>query len=421
MYHPEVIAANRAKIESAYGCELREYTVSEIEEWVARLRDVPAIPDPPPTLKRKADQLDRRQLTEEEAAFIQNELLLTKIDYRYWAERYSFISIEGSGLARLTPFWESQELILHELARLELEAFLGQRLDGLLIALLKARQLGGSTLSQSLLAHRASTQNNLFGLIAADAPEQSAYLFDMFERVFFNLPWYIRPTALEHTKSPGELKLDGGTNIWTGAGKSTRGKESERGQLGRGKTLPLGHLSEISTWDDTKQIDASLIPTMPRTLRTFVLFESTAKGRNDYWHKFWKAAKAGDNRFTPVFIPWYAEKTKYTAIPPPAWSPSITTLAHAKTCEDTGPRWLHRPVRLTKGQLYWYEQTRRSYEAQDRLGLFLENYCANDEEAFQFSGHTVFNVKTVQRIVDMAKPLVHTYEVGPHTLLDRTP
>ena len=60
----------------------------EIEEWIGRLRDVPAIPDPPPNLKRKADQHDRRQLSEEEAAFIQNEILLSKVDYRYWAERY---------------------------------------------------------------------------------------------------------------------------------------------------------------------------------------------------------------------------------------------------------------------------------------------------------------------------------------------
>lgn len=411
-------SAQISAIESAYGRSLTPYTVPETEEWIARLRDVPDPSDPPDKLKSPLTH--RREVTTEENAFVLNELLLTKVDFRYWAERYAWINTEGAGLQRLYPFWESQEFILAEIARLERETYIGNLNDGQLIALLKARQLGGSTLSQCLIAHRAATQDNIFGLIAADVDEQSAYLFDMFERILFHLPWFLRPRALEHTKRPGEMKLDGGTNIWTGAGKSTRGSAGDRGNLSRGKTISLAHLSELSTWEDTEQIQSSLMPTFPRNIRTFVLFESTGRGRYNYWHTLWNQARRGHSRLHPVFIPWYTEPNKYSAPAPPSWSPSSSTLAHARRCEITGRRWIHRTPSLTRDQLYWYEKTRKEHEVLDNLTAFLENYPADDEEAFQYSGKSIFDATVIQRVLDQARPIASLAEVGAHVDIQRT-
>lgn len=402
MYHPEVVAETVRTFERSLKRELVEYTVSEVVEWQARLGDY-LDPKNRPT----------RALTGEEEQFIENELLMTKASFRYWAERYAFINVKGAGIGRLFPFRESQSMILGEIGRLEKLIHSGERDDGILFDLLKARQVGGSTLTEAIGAHRFTTQDHLFGLIASDVPDNSAYLFDMFERIVEHLPFYLQPGIKEHVKNT-EMLFDGGSHIWVGAGKSTRGKEGERGQLGRGKTMSFVHLSELSTWDATGQIDGALMPICHPSPRLFVAFESTAKGRSGYWFKHWRLVKEGGERFIPIFVPWYAERELYSRRPPESWVPSEKTLAHGKKCEEEGPRWLHHPVKLTKQQLYWYESTRSSYEKKGELALFLEEYCANDEEAFQFSGRGVFDAVTIDDIRARAKPILAVYEVASH-------
>lgn len=409
MYHPTVIADTVARMEREFSLELKEYTIPEVEEYQSRLSDVW---DP------KGKQV--REYSKEESAFVQNELLMTKASFLYWCGNYAFINKAGATLERMYPLWTSQKLILGEIARLQKTAFDGERNDGALIDLLKARQLGGSTISQCLQAHRTTTQNHVLGLIAADVPQQSAFLFDMYERIVEHLPFYLMPkgTIVEHVKNE-EMKFDGGSNIWVGSGKSKRGTIGERGQIGRGMTLSVIHLSELSTWEDTDQITAALMPTVHEHPLILVIFESSGRGRNNYWHKHWNSAVAGRSRFTPVFIPWYAEETRYTRPAPIDWSPAETTLAHARRCLETGPRWLHHTVELNRNQLYWYETTRAAHEADGELAAFLENYSAEPDEAFQFSGKSIFPADVLQRIADQMKPTLVVAEVGRNVDVQR--
>lgn len=362
-----------------------------------------------------------RKPTVEETAFIQNELYMTKLDFAYWAERYAIISNAGIGVRPMYPLKESQVLIVGEMGRIEEEIIFSGREDGILIDLLKARQLGGSTLAQACLSHRTTTQDNINGLTASDVPDSSGYLFTMYERFLDNLPWWLRPkTTSRSTTFPQEISFDGGSIVWTGAGKSVRGVQGKRGQLGRGKTIGVCHLSELSTWEDTDQIDSSLMPTMHPNARLLAFFESTAKGRNNYWHKEWQAAMKGKNRFTPVFIPWYAEKTQYRKNPPVGWTAKETTVEHAKHCERTGERWIHRKVELTRDQLYWYEFTRDSFEEKDRLADFFEEYAADPESAFQFSGRSIFSTGVLERIQNQLRSPVAVLDVGPMREIQRS-
>lgn len=414
MYHPTVVSAAISKLSDHYAPHLpqgglREYSVSEVDEWLARLAT---------QYDEKGRQL--RELSLEEQRFVLNELLMSKASFAYWAERYSYISLSGAGLGRMYPLWESQRLILAEIARVELAMYEGEWAGGILIALLKSRQLGGSTLAQSLIAHRATTQDNVFGLIAADDPTQSAYLFDMFERIVEHLPVFLHPTITEHVKNT-EMKFDGGSNIWTGSGKSTRGVKGERGQIGRGKTLAVLHLSELSTWENTDQIEAALLPAMPEHIRSLGIFESSGRGRNNWWHRTWEDAITQVSRFTPVFIPWFAERTKYTRPAPSGWTPAETTLLHAKLCEASAPRWTHRSASLTRDQLYWYETTRAEHERKGKLGIFLENYSSNPDEAFQFSGKSIFPIEVLNRVQENQRPVLAVLEVASHVDLTAGP
>ena len=90
MYHPKVIEARKEKFEQSLGYELIEYSTAYCAEFGAFLETL-----------REEDESLKRPLTKEERAFINNELALSKINYIYWAERYSTINAKGSGLKSL--------------------------------------------------------------------------------------------------------------------------------------------------------------------------------------------------------------------------------------------------------------------------------------------------------------------------------
>ena len=399
MFHPDVIADRVSKIERHFNQELTEIPVSDIPEWKLRLSDA---------VDRKGQPL--RDLTREEVDFVHNELWMSKASFPYWAERYCAINLRGADVGPMYPLWESQRLILEKIAEIERRSVFDGHPDGILVNILKARQLGASTLSQAMGAHRVTTQSNVFGLVAADVPEQSAFTFDMLERVVDHLPWYLSPKVTEHVKNT-EIVFDTGCHVWVGAGKSTRGTEGKRGQLARGKTLSFVHLTELSTWEDAAQIDDALMPAVHIQPRNLAIFESTAKGRHNWWHEHWLASKDGVGRHHPVFIPWYAEKNRYWLPAPVDWEPNLTTRKHARVCHETGRRWVGHDPALTRNQLYWYETTREAFERKGKLYLFLEEYCADDQEAFQFSGTGVFGLPVIERIRLSARPLVGVLQV----------
>jgi hypothetical protein len=361
--------------------KVREHDLWEVDEWVAHLE---RLHDPEKGLTRALNQAEVR--------FVTGELALSKAFFPYWLLRYPLIKTKEQTLSRVRLL-ESQEIILQRVAKEEEEAVEGRSGDGLLFAVLKARQLGASTLAECILAHRAFFYSNTTALVAGDVPEQSAYLFDMIERIYENLPWWMKPERTYAVKDNQLFfgKLD--SLVLVGSGKSVRGGadfERGRGQLGRGKTLPLSHLSELSTWENTDQIDDSLMPAIPRHARTLAIFESTARGRGNWWHNAWLLAKKGLGRLKPVFIPWYAETRTYRRPAPLDWEPSQLALAHAKRAKEVSAQWCGRSVELERDQLYWWETTRAEALEKKKLSIFLAEYAADDLEAFQNTSRSVF-------------------------------
>jgi hypothetical protein len=248
----------------------------------------------------------------------------------------------------------------------------------------------------------------------------------MYERQLDHLPWWMKPGIVERVKND-EIVYDTDSRLFVGASKSTRGADKTRrdsvdgkkGQLGRGRTVAVFHLSEIATWTNPQQIDSSFLPTVPYSPVVWGAKESTAQGwgPKNFWYQDWELSKAGKSRFQAVFIPWWAESTKYRLPAPLSWSPSDETLAHARRAEEYGPRWVHRPVQLTRDQLFWYETVRAESEAKDLLAEFLQEYPSDDEEAFQMSGRSIFSVKTIERIKAQARSPIGCVEIKPNRQL----
>lgn len=358
-----------------------------------------------------------RPLTDAERFFLETEQLLATLDYRYWLERYAIIAKETQEAAPLTPLWASQELFLRHLAQMESQRYFGGHPDGILVNVLKARQLGISTITETIVAHRLTVQGTLRALIAADVQAQAEYMFSMAELVVANLPWWLKPAIRAH-QTGKVLEFETGSTAKVEYGKSSRGglqdNAKTKGNIGRGRTYGCLHLSELSSWERPEQIDDALLPGVPRRSRTFGVFESTAKGRYDWWHHQWLATARGKTRFRNIFIPWYIEPDKYWSPAPLDWEPDPHTQAHAEAVLADSPQYLFgRTVRLSKDQLYWYESTKASYEEKGDLYKFYEEYPANDREAFQYAGRSIFSSQTLERLKLYEKPPIVVAYVEP--------
>lgn len=397
MFHPEVIAQAESAIRDRMGTGLPPTLLTRRsldERWAMRDQLLDAAPT------KATNGEPARPLTDAENAFITSEQLLGRLDYRYWSDAWAVITKETQEAAPIHPRWASQLLFLDHVAAMEREHAESGDPDGILVNVGKARQLGLSTELEVIMAHRATTQTALRGLVGADVETQATHLFTIFESVVANLPWWLTPAKGPYDTGR-KWTSQTGVEITAAWGKSSRGgladEQKQKGNIGRGRTYGAVHLSELSTWERPDQIDDGLLPAIPRRRRTFVGFESTAKGRYDWWHEHWLATAAGKTRFRNVFIPWYVEPDKYWAVPPPGWEPDAGAKAHAEAVERESPKWLFgRTVRLSREHLCWYQQTRDFYASKDYLYKFFEEYPATDTEMFQFSGKSVFSAATLE-------------------------
>jgi len=412
MFHPDVIAESQDRVERALGDAIpggRLRRTPHDECWA--LRD------------QLADAVDvkghpKRDLTAAEQTFITHERLLATLDYRYWSERWAMVAKETQDAEPLVPRWESQNLFLATIAHYEQQYRDTGHPDGILLNVLKARQLGISTETEVILAHRVTTQTTVRGLVAADVPEQSSYLLGMAETVIDALPWWLKPSATPPTNKGSIFSFETGSSLRVAAGKSQRGGLQDRGgtkgNIGRGKTWGILHLSELSTWERPEQIDDGLLPGVPRRPRTFGVLESTAKGRYDWWHHQWLNTDRGLTRFFNVFIPWYIEPDKYWEVAPDGWAPNPTTKEHMDKVERSSAKYLlGRTHRLSREQAYWYERNHALYDEKDRLHVFYEEYPATAEDAFQHAGRSIFSVKTREKLAQQAKQPIDVLFVEP--------
>jgi hypothetical protein len=173
------------------------------------------------------------------------------------------------------------------------------------------------------------------------------------------------------------------------------GKFQEKGSIGTGQTLHQVHISEFALWSNAEQIYDSLLPAVPMSPKTFMVIESTAKGRNNEWHRTWERSKRGLGRLKPIFFPYYTDPNDYRLPAPAGWTPMEHTQRHAERVAATSHRWVGKSLELTREQQYWYEQTYAQYKDSRMLWKFLAEYCADDLEAFQVSSQGVFSAELI--------------------------
>lgn len=394
MYSPSLIKEKARKVEATLPVALKEYTLNEVVEWSERLKSLIH----PDSTVAKPKLI--RPLYPEEQDFITNEILMCKISYPYWCPRYAFIKLDKGGVERVV-FKESQEILLRILGDLE-EANVPAKL-----IILKARQVYASTFCETVITHKVMNTPGVTAVVASDEPDKSEFMFNMMERVYDNLPFYLKPHKKFHVKGSQLYfdELDSLIDVDSGNKKV--------GGIGQGMAIHNGHLSELATWQNTDQITADLLPALisGESPSTFFAMESTANGRSGPWYEWWNAASKGRfYGFKPVFIPWWVMTEKYASPEPVGWSPSERVLKLAEQIKLT------KGIQISRKQMYWWEQNYESYKETGRLFEFFAEYASDPQEAFQLSGRSVFDTERINDLIRQAK----TRTCGVYQLMERT-
>ena len=248
------------------------------------------------------------------------------------------------------------------------------------ILILKARQLGLSTITEGIMFQDSATRKLVQTLIVAHRDDSTTKLFRMNKLFFDYLPRQLQPMCKHSnakelvfenpTRDPAEKRRRPGLM------SSIRCVTANDG-MGRSETLNNVHLSEFAFWKGNKnEILDGVMQAVPAELNTLVVIESTANGYNEF-KDLWDGAVAGENGWVPLFIAWFHEPKYRMEVP-------------EGTVWDEEERALMEAYHLDPEQMAW----RRWCIAVNCHGdkrKFQQEYPSTPEEAFLFSGTPFFN------------------------------
>jgi hypothetical protein len=252
------------------------------------------------------------------------------------------------------------------------------------VIVLKARQMGFSTLTEALIFKNCATKKNFNAGIVAHELNATNNLFEMFKRYYANLPEALRPEMLKSNAK--ELVF----NDKQGGGLDSRIQlftAESRDGLGRSGTFNALHISEYAFWKEQKTTLTALLQTVPEEQGSIVIIESTANGFDEFKER-WDKAVAGESEYIPVFCAWH-ELEEYTKEPPEDF---------VLTAEERSLKALYG---LTDGQLYW-RRTKIASTFNGDVDQFKQEYPASPEEAFISTGNCVFSKPLIlQRLAEI--------------------
>ena len=266
------------------------------------------------------------------------------------------------------------------------------------LIILKARQLGFSTLTEGLIFHSCATRENVNALIVAHREDATANLFRMSKLFYDELPKPVKPML--RTSNAQELVFENPSKLRSereakpGLRSRIRCATAGGRGIGRSDTLQCVHLSEYAFWPDGADGKAStlagILQAVPSLPGTMVVIESTANGFEDFKDR-WDAAVAGENDFEAVFFAWF-ENPEYAmpVVPGTEWTPEERELRDAYQLSDEQLQWRRWCIANNCG---------------GSLDMFRQEYPASPGEAFLHSGTGVFdNEQIVLRMERLPSP-----------------
>lgn len=370
-------------------------------------------------------------LTSAEVRTVLDEIRRCQEDFIYAARNYFWIKTKQNE-DKLFSLWESQELILDELDRIKGKG-MAQKL-----MIVKARQLGASTLIEAKVAHAVMFNANVDALVVSAHAQHTEYLFGIMAHIYDHMPWWLRPMLDRRSYEDGIFfdnpnKNERRTNPGLNSKVMLQSATGQTG-VGQGRTITAAHVSEYSEYQQKKakeMIEGDLKDAIPENNpNAFAILESTARGAGTYAHKLWlkNVALGEEAGWIPKFLPWFFEKTRFIA-PEKGWRPDKPELDMREKVQSDWVRcsnipacgmWYETfflgesrvgikcltcdtgtltPYALSDPQLRWMSKQRVNAEKDSETVKILKQEMATTAvEAFQISGFCVFP----QRAMDFA-------------------
>ena len=162
--------------------------------------------------------------------------------------------------------------------------------------ILKARQVGVSTLIESIIYSITSQNPNTNSLIVADDIDGANYLFEMSKLYQERCADHIKPLE----KKSNEKKLE-----FEGTHSQILIDTANHKEAGRKYTFRAVHLSEWAFFPYPEAIMLGISKSVPSLGRTIIVKETTANGFNFAKEDWDLACDPQANDYIAIFIPWY--------------------------------------------------------------------------------------------------------------------
>lgn len=312
-------------------------------------------------------------------------------DFYLYCEKNLYIANKKGELTKLRPNIAQRKLV--EAVMKDLKAGRPVR-----YIVLKARQMGLSTIIEALCIWWAATHKYVNAAIVAQDKEAANNIYQMFQRYYDNLDVSFRPQTRYLTKNDLTFDVEPKPGVAHKGGLKSqiRTMVAKGDGTGRSQTNRFVHGSEVAFWESGVETVAGLLQTVPFLPETFIFLESTANGMGGYFYDEWHFAKKGESTFHPFFFAWH-EHPEYELNVPPKWNRSDGDEKElCKLFKDLG-----YPESSWKRKLQWRREKMKEFRSDPEK--FYQEYPMNDMEAFISTGRPVFDSKMLIRMDRVAE------------------
>lgn len=307
-------------------------------------------------------------------------------DVEYWSSTHFKIKLKGKP--------RRDYLVLNRAQRYYLTILEKLRKAGLpiFIVLLKARQWGGSTLTQAYMmwiqkCHRKHWNSVIIG----DVEKQSKVVMSMYEKAaadYDTFEDYGVPTLLKPFGRTNDIRVLEGRECTISVGSMTKPDKI------RSEDISMAHFTEFGIWKATEtktpeDVMQSVEGTILDEAYSLWVIESTAKGVGNAFHNLYMAAKSGESKFTPVFVPWFMIDmySRAISLDPSKRLRKSDPNAYEKFLESmTDYEWFLWKLGATLEAINWYRIKSRGVDE----WRMKSEYPSTDIEAFQSTGRMLF-------------------------------
>lgn len=327
-------------------------------------------------------------LTKSELDFVMGEVEKIVLHPRYYLMHYHRIRTKDNLMATMLPLWDSQESFIEIFSRQHAAN------EAIRILVLKARQLGITSLSTALVFWKTITTENINTASISDEDERSLVAYNMCRIAWENLPWWFRPDV-RHMVQAKQITFDRGNEKERAKSHGLRSSisfepaNSPSGAL-YSKSLFAIHCAEVSRYRKADALVEGVFGSLVGSPRSIGIMESTARGRSGVWYNLCKAAENGELGWEFLFLPWFSE---------PGYKRKIFD-TFVRTQEETSIAKAAKEeynVDLTDEQLNWRRNKSNEFIAADGNDeRIYQEFAGNPTEAFIQTGLCAFNKKMLQ-------------------------